>query len=121
MTGADTEKQCYYIYCQLTEVLRSAHLLLRKWCSNSPSLLSHSPIVDVNYLLRMPEGESIGTLGMLWQPATDSFRFMMKPWNPPLHITKRTLLSDNNNVYDPIGFVEPLLVKGKIFVQQLGV
>jgi len=34
-------------------------------------------------------------------------------------MTKRSLLSDINSVYDPIGLITPILIKGKIFLQQL--
>jgi len=34
-------------------------------------------------------------------------------------MSKRSLLADINKVYDPLGFISPVLVKGKIFVQQL--
>jgi len=34
-------------------------------------------------------------------------------------MTKRSLLSDINSVYDPIGLTSPVLILGKIFIQQL--
>jgi len=34
-------------------------------------------------------------------------------------MSKRSLLADINKVYDPLRFISPVLVKGKIFVQQL--
>jgi len=34
-------------------------------------------------------------------------------------VTKRALLSDLNKVFDPLGFLAPVLIKGKIFLQQL--
>lgn len=34
-------------------------------------------------------------------------------------MTKRTLLADINQVYVPLGFLTPVLITGKIFVQQL--
>lgn len=34
-------------------------------------------------------------------------------------MTKRTLLSDINSIYDPIGLISPALILGKIFIQQL--
>jgi len=33
--------------------------------------------------------------------------------------TKRTLLADLNRIFDPLGFLAPVLVRGKIFLQQL--
>lgn len=34
-------------------------------------------------------------------------------------MTKRVLLSDINRIYDPLGLLSPVLIKGKIFLQQL--
>jgi len=34
-------------------------------------------------------------------------------------VTKTTLLLDLNKVFDPLGFLAPVLIKGKIFIQQL--
>lgn len=34
-------------------------------------------------------------------------------------MTKRSLLSDINNIYDPLGFIAPVLIKGEIFLQRL--
>lgn len=33
--------------------------------------------------------------------------------------TKRTLLADLNRVFDSLGFLAPILISGKIFIQQL--
>jgi len=74
---------------------------------------------DPYYLLMLTENDAVSTLGVMWQPSTDSFRFSMKPWFPPERMTRRTLLSDINSIYDPMGLVTPVLIKGKIFVQQL--
>jgi len=35
------------------------------------------------------------------------------------NLTKRKLLSDLNKVFDPLGFLGPVLIIGKIFLQQL--
>jgi len=43
----------------------------------------------------------------------------MKYWTPPQHISTRTLLSDINSVYDPLGLLSSVLIKGKIFIQQV--
>ncbi|CAI6342683.1 unnamed protein product [Macrosiphum euphorbiae] len=120
LTGADTEEQCYEIFQKLTSVLNGAQLPLRKWCSNSSTLLSLLPTTtDDNYIITLSESDSVSALGLQWQPSTDSFKFVMKPWTPPKRMTKRSLLSDINSIYDPIGLITPVLIKGKIFLQQL--
>jgi hypothetical protein len=99
----------------------SAQMPLRKWCSNSPELLSKIPMqkVDPHYVLMLTDHDTISTLGVMWQPSTDSFLFNMRLWKPPAQVTKRSMLSDINRVYDPVGFITPILITGKIFVQQL--
>jgi len=36
-----------------------------------------------------------------------------------LQLTKISLLSDINRVFDPVGFVSPVLIRGKVFLKQL--
>lgn len=45
----------------------------------------------------------------------------MKTWIPPKNMTKRSLLLDVNSIYDPIDLITPVLIKEKIFIQQLWV
>jgi len=70
-------------------------------------------------MLSINDDETISTLGLVWQPNLDAFKFIFKPWSQPLQLTKRSLLSDINRVFDPVGFVSPVLIRGKIFLQQL--
>lgn len=65
----------------------------------------------------MGEDETVGTLGLLWQPVTDNFIFMVKKWYPPFRMTNRSLLSDISKVFDPIGLVTQVLIKRNIFLQ----
>ncbi|CAI6362765.1 unnamed protein product [Macrosiphum euphorbiae] len=74
---------------------------------------------DPNFMINLTETEVLSALGLLWQPSIDSFRFAMKNWNAPQHISKRTLLSNINSVYDPLGLLSSVLIKGKIFIQQV--
>jgi len=67
----------------------------------------------------MIDNDTVATLGLLWQPATDNFLFSVEDWCPPPRMTKRSLLSDINSVFDPVGLISPVLIKGKIFIQQL--
>eukprot|EP00102_Acyrthosiphon_pisum_P012037 XP_008181027.1 PREDICTED: uncharacterized protein LOC103308777 [Acyrthosiphon pisum] len=121
ISGAQSELKCFEIYNQLQARLGKAGFALRKWCSNSTALLERIPNAhdDPNFMVALSENDVISTLGLMWQPTTDSFRFTLKEWSPPASMTKRSLLSDINSVYDPIGLISPVLIKGKIFIQQL--
>ena len=121
LTGCNTEEACYSLYKNINEILKAAGFPLRKWCSNSSSLMSRIPTDtdDATYRLSLTDQETVNTLGLSWQPSTDTFHFSLGTWNPPTHMTKRSLLSDINRIFDPIGLITPILIKGKIFLQQL--
>ncbi|CAI6373964.1 unnamed protein product [Macrosiphum euphorbiae] len=121
ISGGDTDEECFDIHKQVHSILGTAGFPLRKWCSSSSTLLNSLPHnqKDPNFMINLTETEVLSALGLLWQPSIDSFRFAMKNWNAPQHISKRTLLSDINSVYDPLGLLSSVLIKGKIFIQQV--
>lgn len=56
---------------------------------------------------------------MQWKPVADHFQYDIVARSSEGALSKRTILSDLNNIFDPLGFLSPVLVKGKIFLQQL--
>lgn len=123
LSGGSTWETCYTMYKKLQATLGGHGFTLRKWCSSSTELMKHIPDTpsDPNFVVRLGEDGIVSTLGLSWQPMSDSFRFIVKHWQPSLHMTKRNLLSDINSIFDPIGLISPVLIKGKIFLQQLWV
>jgi hypothetical protein len=121
ITGGETEAECIKLYQEITSILASAKLPLRKWCSNSSSILKHigKDVSDPLLTLELGDEEMVKSLGLCWNPVFDEFRFNVIPTPVRSKLTKRTLLSDLNKVFDPIGFISPILVKGKIFLQQV--
>lgn len=121
MTGADTVEECEQLQIELTKILGTAKMPLRKWYSNSPELLknisSQSP--DPLFVLEVGDQEIIKSLGLLWNPTQDSFHFFVRSLPRSSVLTKRSLLSDISRVFDPLGFLSPVLIRGKIFIQQL--
>lgn len=121
LSGGESEEECFQLYKEVLETLNSAGMSLRKWCTSSKGLLTQLPTVqdEPNYLLQLNENDTVNTLGITWSPFFDCFKFSLKVWSPPTHMTKRSLLSDINKIYDPLGFITPVLIKGKIFLQKL--
>jgi len=70
-------------------------------------------------VLELGEDDIIKSLGLGWKPVVDIFQFNVAISNKNSEITKRSLLSALNSIFDPPGFLAPVLVKGKIFLQQL--
>jgi len=120
MTGSDTEEGCCRLQSEISSIMNSAKLPLRKWCSNSRTILQHlgRSQEDSLFILEVKDGEAINSLGLQWQPIKDHFQFTSKIQTRN-KFTKRTLLSDLNRIFDPLGFISPALLKGKIFLQQI--
>lgn len=121
MTGADSMEKGERLYKDVTDVLNSAKMPLRKWCSNSSDLLRRISVdcPDPHFVLELGDQDTIKSLGLLWNPSKDKFHFFVKPNSSIQSLTKRILLSDISRVFDPLGFLSPILIKGKIFIQQL--
>lgn len=121
MTGADTIEECCQVQQQINMILDSAKLTLRKWCSNSRNVLKHigNSNTDPLFALQINADDVIKSLGLSWKPERDEFQFTVENNTIRTKATKRMLLSDLNKIFDPLGFLAPVLVRGKIFLQQL--
>ena len=57
------------------------------------------------------------SLGVFWDLETDAFTYKVSiPDKPP---TRRGVLSVVNSVYDPLGLAAPVLLHGRLLLQQL--
>ncbi|XP_043485344.1 uncharacterized protein LOC122513137 [Leptopilina heterotoma] len=60
----------------------------------------------------------VHTLGIKWNPATDTFHFTSTlPCDSK--VPKRTTLSTISKLYDPLGLLAPVVITGKILIQDL--
>ena len=121
MSGSHTITSALELQHQLINCLQSGGFELRKWASNSPDLLKRIPPEHregkIDFLLNMDE--SIKTLGLFWNPITDQFSYKI---NFPLELqtyTKRIVLAIIARLFDPLGWLNPLLVTAKIFLKKL--
>lgn len=121
MTGADTEDDCCRLQIDVSSVLNSAKLPLRKWCSNSEFVLRNMSkcVDDPLFVLDIGDDDTVKSLGLQWKPVADHFQYDIVARSSEGALSKRAILSDLNKIFDPLGFLSPVLVKGKIFLQQL--
>ncbi|GAB0098440.1 Aspartic peptidase domain superfamily [Sergentomyia squamirostris] len=99
---------------QLTELLSGAGMTLAKWSTNEPSILPFSTTIDDHPMTT----DSSSTLGMIWQPAKDQFIYKAKKCDTQIN-TKREALSFLASLYDPLGLVNPIVVKRKLMLQSI--
>lgn len=94
--------------------MASAKLPLRKWYYNSSSLLKMIGKGDENllYALEIGDLDAIKSLGLIWKLFSDEILKRTQ-------LFKRTLLSDLNRVFHSLRFLTPVMIEGKVFLQQL--
>ena len=62
---------------------------------------------------------SVPILGIDWQPNTDYFSFHFENTSLELPFTKRSVLSRIARIFDPMGWLAPVVVTAKIIMQSL--
>lgn len=121
LTGADSEEDAQALQTELIKLLALGGFQLSKWTSNSRSLLDRFPDEhcdmpkDFEY---NPDPATIKVLGIQWIPQTDNFTYHIVP--PVMDvITKRSILSSTASLYDPNGWVAPVIFRAKLLLQEL--
>ncbi|XP_066600038.1 uncharacterized protein [Prorops nasuta] len=120
-SGAENLDDGKEIRNQLIAILKSAGIELDKWAANASDLLPESSIVQNNDLSKLiGTDQTVKTLGLLWNPELDSFGFNFHKL-PSLtqEMTKREILSCTARLFDPLGWLAPVLIRAKILLQDL--
>lgn len=121
LTGGFSINETINSQQQLISVLKSAGFPLKKIIANNSELLSHLPPDDVYDLdlLRFAEKSSTKTLGIKWNALEDTFSYSLLPIENQLIITKRKVLSTVAKLFDPAGWITPIIIKAKMLMQRL--
>ncbi|XP_043232395.1 uncharacterized protein LOC122386819 [Amphibalanus amphitrite] len=95
---------------------------LNKFVSNDPSVVASLPpdsvskaMTSVDVSLHHPTYEQ--ALGLKWNTETDTLHINVDLADKP--ITRRGILSTVSSLYDPVGLISPVILKGKQFVKLL--
>ncbi|XP_055908989.1 uncharacterized protein LOC129943507 [Eupeodes corollae] len=118
MTGANDLSEANKLKKDIISILAKGQFELRKFCANNDRLLDDTPEEHREPFVIINNSETVKTLGLIWQPQQDLFKFN---YVPEFHnqTSKRTVLSDLGKNFDPLGLIGPIVVKGKLFMQQL--
>lgn len=115
MTGGHSLDHAKEVKRQLIALLAAGGFELSKWAANHPELC---PGENASIKL-FHDAEGVETLGILWNPITDCFSLRVVPDFPNKPDTKRKVLSELARCFDPLGWAAPVLVYGRIFMQDL--
>ncbi|XP_055907518.1 uncharacterized protein LOC129942546 [Eupeodes corollae] len=122
LAGSETIDDAHNLLNEIICLLKAGHFELKKICSNHPMILKGIPEEDKEKLVTFHQSEIIKTLGLIWDPSQDVFDFSYndeKVNKISTQITKRTVLADLARLFDPLGLLGPIIVIGKLFLQEL--
>ncbi|XP_028982434.1 uncharacterized protein LOC107045164 [Diachasma alloeum] len=115
--GAETEDGLKEIATQLQGLCHAGGFSLQKWSSNCPEALHELGLSTDEEIIQFEESVT-KVLGLCWHQSTDTFRYKSKDFNTAT-ITKRVVSSEIAQIFDPLGFIAPVVVQGKILLQDL--
>ncbi|XP_062704300.1 uncharacterized protein LOC134286664 [Aedes albopictus] len=121
MTGVDSVEDGVKLCSDMQQLLKGGGFNLRKWSSNCPAVLEEIPteLKDDRSSFELDDSSAtIKTLGLIWEPRTDVFRFKVPEWTSSM-ICKRSVIYDLARIFDPMGLIGVVTISAKIFVQML--
>ncbi|XP_028415014.1 uncharacterized protein LOC114538093 [Dendronephthya gigantea] len=122
ISGGNTLEETENLKKSCVTIFSEGKFELHKWHSNNPKLeLEPEPFeeVETSYAkeqLGVKAGE-IKLLGVPWDKNTDSIKVNFP--EPLKEITKRNVLGNIAKIYDPLGFVSPTTLQGKLIYREI--
>ncbi|XP_043496458.1 uncharacterized protein LOC122520462 [Polistes fuscatus] len=91
---------------------------LRQWASNCAEILKDLDTAD-NNIINLDSSGTIKTLGVNWNAAEDNIGYTVKRAADPSKVTKRVILSEISQLFDPLGLLGPVVINAKLMMQRL--
>ncbi|XP_059224813.1 uncharacterized protein LOC131997647 [Stomoxys calcitrans] len=107
---------------ELVDLLASAGFPLKKITANHADILQTVPAEDLldQDFLKLEDSSDTKTLGIRWNAMMDVFYYNVYDINNLKEtITKRTILSIVAKLFDPAGWLTPIIITAKMLLQQL--
>lgn len=119
ITGGESLETLQHNLNDIIIILKSAGFELHKWSSNSERLLQAINSDTTRCQVQnFSDNQNTKTLGLYWSCVSDKLFFKIgSPHNGA--VTKRTILSDIAQVFDPLGLLGPCIIIAKIILQTL--
>lgn len=114
LTCVESEDEAMEYYHRSRKIMSDGSFLLRQWASNSTQLTEQAKSDNI-----ATKSNIVSTLGLMWDTVTDTLKVAEKTFLHKERPTKRQVLSEMSSVFDPLGFVNPLIVPARKFVTEL--
>ena len=117
LTGANSYQAASALRDDLIRLLNKGGFLLRKWASNDPSLIPKDSDRSTNTHLALDPNSTVTTLGIYWNSLKDLILYSVNLPKSGEQISKRSILSQVAKLFDPLGLLDPVIVRAKITIQ----
>ncbi|XP_075167628.1 uncharacterized protein LOC142239732 [Haematobia irritans] len=122
LSGGHSLPEAKYYLTQLVDLLDSAGFPLKKLTANHTDILENLPPEDLlnEDFLKLENTSEAKTLGIRWNAMNDLFYYKVSVITVPTPpLTKRKILSIIAKIFDPAGWLAPIIIMAKILLQQL--
>ena len=119
LSGADSKESAQELIENLRGELNKYGFPLRKWASSDPDLIRNMPNdlrAEIDDLKLFSEDYNVKALGISWKPNKDIFVF--KCDLEPMDLLTNRSLSAISKLFDPLGWLAPVVILFKVLMQQ---
>ena len=113
VTSVSTVSECQQFEQQATEIMLDAGMDLRNWEFSSTNRVSNDNQVRDD----TSPTEVTKILGLIWNKTDDTLSCDIPELPVSDQVTKRDILSYVSQMFDPIGFLSPVMVQPKLILQ----
>uniref|UniRef100_A0ABD2XQC2 Reverse transcriptase domain-containing protein n=1 Tax=Trichogramma kaykai TaxID=54128 RepID=A0ABD2XQC2_9HYME len=116
--GAHSDEQLKHVAQDLTDLCMAGGFLLAKWNSNSEAFRADLPDSNSSNTISLDDCKA-KIPGLYWDTHEDSLKFKVMLTPPQRNISKRSILSEVAQIFDPLGIISPVTIKAKVLLQEL--
>ena len=114
ISGCQTEEAILHYYTTARTIMKDANFNLRSWATNSHKLQERAFAVQT-----LDTETTVNLLGLKWNTCTDTVSLVKKQIQTDGEITKRSVLQAASRQFDPLGWLSPITIRAKLFLQEL--
>lgn len=120
LSGADSDDSAVLLRNDINAMFIKGGFELAKWTTNSSTLRPQLEDSSAAQIVAIDGDEADSSvLGLQWNPASDVFKYKILAPSQNEKITKRRIVSNVAKLYDPNGYLSPVVVTAKILIQKL--
>lgn len=116
--GCESVAEAKILCKEVEHVLNQGNFPLKGWVSNAKEIEEYMNSLAKEAVLVGGDDET-KILGLIWLKATDEWTILVKNLDRQSKLTKRNILSQIASLYDPNGFIAPVIVKVKMLMQDI--